>query len=186
VTARHNFANAYSIVRNVKVVCIYNSNFHSRQGITGACLSFKPFFILPIHSSLDLGGGKHGTGFSKAYPEKQMQPMRSSTWRTSVGEAAAPPSVMRLRLLRSYLGRSGQFTSAVAIVGTRLQAWTFSCSIKRKTSGGSNLPIITCVAPTSVTEWATPHPLAWNSGMVCNSTVSGPVLNTTITFSACR
>jgi len=55
------------------------------------------------------------------YPEKQLHPSFSSTSCTKVGEDAAPPMLTRRKLLKSYLARYGQFTSAVAIAGTRLQ-----------------------------------------------------------------
>src|SRR6185312_10260869 len=48
VTARHNFANAYSNVKNVMIVWIYNSNCHSRQRKFGEGLTGKPHCTLPI------------------------------------------------------------------------------------------------------------------------------------------
>ena len=62
--------------------------------------------------------------------------------------------------LKSYLERSGQFTNAAAIMGTRLSEPTRSRSTRRKISCGINRGLMTCVAPTRVTVCAAPHPLA--------------------------
>src|SRR5438034_601268 len=67
----------------------------------------------------------------RPYPEKQAQPRFSSTSRIKVGDDAAPPRVTRFKLLKSYIERSGQFTRAVAMAGTRLQWWTRSASMSR-------------------------------------------------------
>src|SRR5580700_9750539 len=116
--------------------------------------------------------GVHSTpGFSSAvakegehsvspYPEKHLNPSFASTSRIKVGEDAAPPITDHCTLLRLYLERVGQFTSAVAITGTKLRALTRSRSTKRNTSSGTKRGSITCVPPTDVMVWAAPHPLA--------------------------
>jgi len=62
-----------------------------------------------------------GTFPSARTPKSIRSRVFSSTRRMSVGEDAAPPMTMRRRLLKCNLRRSGQFTSAVAMMGTRLK-----------------------------------------------------------------
>src|ERR1035438_2431466 len=54
------------------------------------------------------------------YPEKHLNPSFCSTSRIRVGEDAAPPIAAHSTLLKSYLERAGEFTSAAAIIGTRV------------------------------------------------------------------
>src|ERR1700691_3548226 len=84
------------------------------------------------------------------YPENALNPNFVSTSRIKVGEDAAPPITDHCTLLKLYLERVGQFTSAVAIIGTRLNALTRSRSTRRNTSSGTKRGSITCVPPTEV------------------------------------
>src|ERR1700734_2370907 len=82
------------------------------------------------------------------YPEKHLNPNVVSTSRIKVGEDAAPPITDHCTLLRLYLERAGQFTRAVAMIGTRLNALTCSRSTNRNTSSGTKRGSIMCVPPT--------------------------------------
>ena len=68
------------------------------------------------------------------------------------------------------LPRSGAFSSAFAMVGTSDMAVRLLSWIRRKTVVGSKRRTITCFSPIMVEACGRPHPLAWNSGMVCSST----------------
>src|ERR1700739_1843989 len=96
----------------------------------------------------------------RPYPEKHSQPNAFSTCCTSVGDDAAPPIEIHCRLLKSYFVRSGEFTRAVAMIGTRLRESRRSLSISRKTSAQVKRGSMTCLPPINVTECAMPQPLA--------------------------
>src|SRR5271154_1752888 len=94
------------------------------------------------------------------YPEKHLNPNVFSTSRIRVGEDAAPPITDHSTLLRLYLERAGEFTSALAMMGTKLRALTRSRSTKRNTSSGRKRGSMTWVPPTNVIVCAAPQPLA--------------------------
>ena len=65
----------------------------------------------------------------------------------SSGEEAAPPSMMLRMLDRSYWPRSGAFSSALAMVGTRLMSVARCSWISLNTKVGSKRRTITCLTP---------------------------------------
>ena len=90
--------------------------------------------------------------------------------RSAPATEAAPPIMISCRLEISNLPSSGQFSSALAMVGTSDMAVAVSSWIRRSTCGGSKRRTITCLMPIMVAACGRPQPLAWNSGMVCSST----------------
>src|ERR1700676_31392 len=100
-----------------------------------ACRAFRssPVYCMSGFISAVASEGEHSVN---PYPEKHLKPNVSWTSRIKVGEDAAPPITDHSTLLRSYLERAGEFTSTVAIIGTRLNALTRSRSTSRKTSSG--------------------------------------------------
>ncbi len=78
----------------------------------------------------------------------------------SSGEEAAPPIMMWRMLERSKRPNSGQFSSALAMVGTSIMPVAFSSSMTRRTWAGSKRRTITWLSPIMVEECASPHPLA--------------------------
>src|SRR5580698_5195422 len=97
-----------------------------------------------------------GEHYVSPYPEKHLNPNVCSTSRIKVGEDAAPPITDHSTLLRSYFDRAGEFTSTVAMIGTRLSARTRSRSTSRNTSSGKKRGSMTCVPPTDVIVCAAP------------------------------
>src|SRR5579864_1264060 len=93
---------------------------------------------------------REGAHSVRPYPEKHLNPSVVSTSRIRVGEDAAPPITDHCTLLRSYLERAGEFTSAAAIIGTRLSSLTRSRSTNRKTSSGTKRGSMTWVPPMNV------------------------------------
>ena len=63
---------------------------------------------------------------------------------------------------------------------------TPSCSISRSTLAGSKRRTITWRRPIIVQACGRPHPLAWKSGMVCNSTAVSLFTKTAMTYKQCK
>src|ERR1700687_209222 len=108
-------------------------------------------------SSAVVSPGEHSVS---PYAEKHLNRKLCSTSRIRDGEDAAPPIRHHCTLPRWYLERADEFTSTVAIIGTRLSALTFSRSTNRNTSSGTKRGSMTWVPPTNVIVCATPQPLA--------------------------
>ena len=104
----------------------------------------------------------------------------------NVGDEAAPPIRIVRRLDVSYLPNSGHASSAFAIVGTMLISVALCFSINCRTDTGSNRRTITCFEPRNVENCGRPQPLAWNSGIVCRSTMLSASGHVHAAYSACK
>src|SRR5208283_1566629 len=111
----------------------------STPGIAYPVIAWPAWRSSPSHTTPGFLGDIASVGevSVRPYPEMQVQPSLSSTSRTKIGDEAAPPIVMVFRLLKSYFCLSGEFTSAVTMVGTKAQEQARSRSINRNTSAGA-------------------------------------------------